>query len=287
MDSIKWKNILQNGNDALLKLWDKSLAAQTVRVTEKIMRKIEIKNICKSFDELDVLQGIDMTVDEGEVVTIIGPSGGGKSTLLRCLNKLETINKGTILIDGETLADTDETGNVTYADDASRITCKMGMVFQQFNLFPHMTVLENLMEAPVQVQKRDPVTVRKEAESLLEKVGLLDKKDQYPRRLSGGQQQRVAIARALCMKPDIMLFDEPTSSLDPELTGEVLKAMQRLAEEHMTMVVVTHEMGFAREVSTKVLFMADGRIQEQGTPSEIFEQPKNERLQSFLKSILK
>lgn len=287
MDSIKWKNILQNGNDALLKLWDKSLAAQAVRVTEKIMRKIEIKNICKSFDELDVLQGIDMTVDEGEVVTIIGPSGGGKSTLLRCLNKLETINKGTILIDGETLADTDETGNVTYADDASRITCKMGMVFQQFNLFPHMTVLENLMEAPVQVQKRDPATVRKEAESLLEKVGLLDKKDQYPRRLSGGQQQRVAIARALCMKPDIMLFDEPTSSLDPELTGEVLKAMQRLAEEHMTMVVVTHEMGFAREVSTKVLFMADGRIQEQGTPSEIFEQPKNERLQSFLKSILK
>ncbi len=287
MDSIKWKNILQNGNDALLKLWDKSLVAQAVRVTEKIMRKIEIKNICKSFDELDVLQGIDMTVDEGEVVTIIGPSGGGKSTLLRCLNKLETINKGTILIDGETLADTDETGNVTYADDASRITCKMGMVFQQFNLFPHMTVLENLMEAPVQVQKRDPATVRKEAESLLEKVGLLDKKDQYPRRLSGGQQQRVAIARALCMKPDIMLFDEPTSSLDPELTGEVLKAMQRLAEEHMTMVVVTHEMGFAREVSTKVLFMADGRIQEQGTPSEIFEQPKNERLQSFLKSILK
>lgn len=287
MDSIKWKNILQNGNDALLELWDKSLVAQAVRVTEKIMRKIEIKNICKSFDELDVLQGIDMTVDEGEVVTIIGPSGGGKSTLLRCLNKLETINKGTILIDGETLADTDETGNVTYADDASRITCKMGMVFQQFNLFPHMTVLENLMEAPVQVQKRDPATVRKEAESLLEKVGLLDKKDQYPRRLSGGQQQRVAIARALCMKPDIMLFDEPTSSLDPELTGEVLKAMQRLAEEHMTMVVVTHEMGFAREVSTKVLFMADGRIQEQGTPSEIFEQPKNERLQSFLKSILK
>lgn len=287
MDSIKWKNILQNGNDALLKLWDKSLVAQAVRVTEKIMRKIEIKNICKSFDELDVLQGIDMTVDEGEVVTIIGPSGGGKSTLLRCLNKLETINKGTILIDGETLADTDETGNVTYADDASRITCKMGMVFQQFNLFPHMTVLENLMEAPVQVQKRDPATVRKEAESLLEKVGLLDKKDQYPRRLSGGQQQRVAIARALCMKPDIMLFDEPTSSLDPELTGEVLKAMQRLAEEHMTMVVVTHEMGFAREVSTKVLFMADGCIQEQGTPSEIFEQPKNERLQSFLKSILK
>ena len=251
------------------------------------MRKIEIKNIWKSFEELNVLQGIDMTVDEGEVVTIIGPSGGGKSTLLRCLNKLETINRGTILIEGETLADTDASGNVVYAADPSRITAKMGMVFQQFNLFPHMTVMENLMEAPVQVQKRDPAVVRKEAKSLLEKVGLLDKKDQYPRRLSGGQQQRVAIARALCMKPDIMLFDEPTSSLDPELTGEVLKAMQRLAEEHMTMVVVTHEMGFAREVSTKVLFMAEGRIQEQGTPAEIFEHPKNERLQSFLKSILK
>ena len=251
------------------------------------MRKIEAKNICKNFEDLEVLKGIDMTVDEGEVVAIIGPSGGGKSTFLRCLNKLETINKGTILIDGETLASTDEKGNVNYAEDSSRIACKMGMVFQQFNLFPHMTVLENLMEAPVHVQKRNPAEVQKEAEVLLEKVGLLDKRDQYPLRLSGGQQQRVAIARALCMTPDIMLFDEPTSSLDPELTGEVLKTMRNLAEDHMTMVVVTHEMGFAREVATKVLFMADGYIQEQGVPEDIFEHPKNERLQSFLRSILK
>ena len=251
------------------------------------MRKIEAKNICKKFDDLEVLKSIDMTVDEGEVVAIIGPSGGGKSTFLRCLNKLETINGGTIIIDGETLVSTDEKGTVNYADNSSRIACRMGMVFQQFNLFPHMTVLENLMEAPVHVQKRDPAEVQKEAEALLQKVGLLDKRDQYPLRLSGGQQQRVAIARALCMKPDIMLFDEPTSSLDPELTGEVLKTMRSLAEEHMTMVVVTHEMGFAREVATKVLFMADGYIQEQGDPEEIFGHPKNERLQSFLKSILK
>ncbi|WP_295360117.1 amino acid ABC transporter ATP-binding protein [uncultured Succiniclasticum sp.] len=251
------------------------------------MRKIEARNVCKKFDELEVLKGIDMTVDEGEVVAIIGPSGGGKSTFLRCLNKLETINGGTILVDGETLVSTDEKGNVNYAGNSSQIACKMGMVFQQFNLFPHMTVLENLMEAPVHVQKRNPAEVQKEAEALLEKVGLLDKRDQYPLRLSGGQQQRVAIARALCMNPDIMLFDEPTSSLDPELTGEVLRTMRSLAEEHMTMVVVTHEMGFAREVATKVLFMADGYIQEQGAPEEIFGHPKNERLKSFLKSILK
>ena len=251
------------------------------------MRKIEAKSICKKFDNLEVLKSIDMTVDEGEVVAIIGPSGGGKSTFLRCLNKLETINGGTILVDGETMVSTDEKGNVKYSENSSRLACRMGMVFQQFNLFPHMTVLENLMEAPVHVQKRNPAEVQKEAEALLEKVGLLDKRDQYPLRLSGGQQQRVAIARALCMNPDIMLFDEPTSSLDPELTGEVLKTMRNLAEDHMTMVVVTHEMGFAREVATKVLFMADGYIQEQGSPEEIFEHPKNERLQSFLKSILK
>ena len=251
------------------------------------MKKIVAKNIKKSFDDLEVLKGIDLEVGEGEVVAIIGPSGGGKSTLLRCLNKLETIDGGRIVIEGETLAETTPDGEVQYSPDASRIACKMGMVFQQFNLFPHMTVLQNLMEAPVRVQHRPAGDVRREALALLRKVGLEDKQDQYPRRLSGGQQQRVAIARALCNKPDIMLFDEPTSSLDPELTGEVLKTMRNLAEDHMTMVVVTHEMGFAREVATKVLFMCDGIVQEQGTPEEIFGHPKNERLRSFLQSILK
>lgn len=252
------------------------------------MYKIEVRNIYKSFKNLEVLKGIDLEVAEGEVVAVIGPSGGGKSTLLRCLNKLEDINRGTIIIDGETLAK--ETADGTeYVDKASarRIACKMGMVFQQFNLFPHMTVLENLIEAPVHVQKRERAEVVREAEALLAKVGLSEKRDVYPRQLSGGQQQRVAIARALAMKPAIMLFDEPTSSLDPELTGEVLRAMRELAEEKMTMVVVTHEMGFAREVATKVIFMADGRVQAQGTPAEIFGNPENERLKAFLNVILK
>ena len=250
--------------------------------------KISAKNIWKKFNNLEVLKGIDLEVNEGEVVAVIGPSGGGKSTLLRCLNKLETIDKGSITIDGEELCK--ETTNGTEyvsTNDTRRIACKMGMVFQQFNLFPHMTVLENLIEAPVNVQKRNKAEVIKEAEILLAKVGLSDKRDVYPRKLSGGQQQRVAIARALAMKPSIMLFDEPTSSLDPELTGEVLRTMRELAEEKMTMVVVTHEMGFAREVATKVVFMADGHVQEQGVPAEIFDNPKNERLKSFLKVILK
>ncbi|MBQ2134152.1 MAG: amino acid ABC transporter ATP-binding protein [Phascolarctobacterium sp.] len=242
----------------------------------------------KKFQNLEVLKGIDLEVNEGEVVAVIGPSGGGKSTLLRCLNKLETIEKGTIIIDGETLVK--ETANgAEYAspEDTRRIVCKMGMVFQQFNLFPHMTVLENLIEAPVQVQKRNKEEVIKEAEALLEKVGLSEKRDVYPRKLSGGQQQRVAIARALAMKPAIMLFDEPTSALDPELTGEVLRTMRELAEEKMTMVVVTHEMAFAREVATKVLFMADGYVQACGTPEEIFDNPTNERLKAFLNVIKK
>lgn len=252
------------------------------------MYKIEARNIYKSFKNLEVLKGIDLEVAEGEVVAVIGPSGGGKSTLLRCLNKLEDINRGTIIIDGETLAK-ETAGGTEYVDKASarRIACKMGMVFQQFNLFPHMTVLENLIEAPVHVQKRERAEVVREAEALLAKVGLSEKRDVYPRQLSGGQQQRVAIARALAMKPAIMLFDEPTSSLDPELTGEVLRAMRELAEEKMTMVVVTHEMGFAREVATKVIFMADGRVQAQGTPAEIFGNPENERLKAFLNVILK
>jgi polar amino acid transport system ATP-binding protein len=236
---------------------------------------------------LEVLKGIDLEVNEGEVVAVIGPSGGGKSTLLRCLNKLETIEKGTIIIDGETLAK--ETANgAEYAslEDTRRIVCKMGMVFQQFNLFPHMTVLENLIEAPVQVQKRNKEEVIKEAEALLEKVGLSEKRDVYPRKLSGGQQQRVAIARALAMKPAIMLFDEPTSALDPELTGEVLRTMRELAEEKMTMVVVTHEMGFAREVGDRVIFLYEGNILEEGTPDDIFFHAKEERTKSFLSKIL-
>ena len=250
--------------------------------------KIKATNIWKKFNNLEVLKGIDLEVNEGEVVAVIGPSGGGKSTLLRCLNKLETIDKGSITIDGEELC-RETSGGTEYVknNDVRRIACKMGMVFQQFNLFPHMTVLENLIEAPVNGQKRDKAEVIKEAEVLLAKVGLSDKRDVYPRKLSGGQQQRVAIARALAMKPAIMLFDEPTSSLDPELTGEVLRAMRELADEKMTMVVVTHEMGFAREVATKVVFMADGHVQEQGSPEEIFINPKNERLKSFLKVILK
>ncbi len=252
------------------------------------MYKIEAKNINKSFNELEVLKGIDLEVSEGEVVAVIGPSGGGKSTLLRCLNKLEDIDRGSIIIDGEVLAkETPEGTEYVSSKEARRIACKMGMVFQQFNLFPHMTVLENLIEAPVQVQKRPKDEVIAEAEKLLAKVGLSEKRDVYPGQLSGGQQQRVAIARALAMKPAIMLFDEPTSSLDPELTGEVLKTMRELAEERMTMVVVTHEMGFAREVATKVLFMADGRVQEQGRPEEIFDHPRNERLQGFLNVVLK
>ena len=252
------------------------------------MKKIEARNICKKFQNLEVLKGIDLEVNEGEVIAVSGPSGGGKSTLLRCLNKLETIEQGTIIIDGETLVK--ETANgAEYAspEDTRRIVCKMGMVFQQFNLFPHMTVLENLIEAPVQVQKRNKEEVIKEAEALLEKVGLSEKRDVYPRKLSGGQQQRVAIARALAMKPAIMLFDEPTSALDPELTGEVLRTMRELAEEKMTMVVVTHEMAFAREVATKVLFMADGHVQACGTPEEIFDNPTNERLKAFLNVIKK
>ena len=252
------------------------------------MNKIKAQNIWKKFNKLEVLKGIDLEVNEGEVVAVIGPSGGGKSTLLRCLNKLETIDKGSVIIDGEALCTETDTGKgYVNKNDVRRIACKMGMVFQQFNLFPHMTVLENLIEAPVNVQKRDKATVIKEAEALLAKVGLSDKRDEYPRKLSGGQQQRVAIARALAMKPAIMLFDEPTSSLDPELTGEVLKTMRELAEEKMTMVVVTHEMGFAKEVATKVVFMADGRVQAQGTPAEIFENPTNDRLKAFLNVILK
>ena len=241
--------------------------------------KVKISDLYKSFGDNNVLCGIDLDIDEGEVVCVIGPSGSGKSTMLRCINRLEEPTKGSIVVDGIDI--TDRKTNINLARR------NIGMVFQQFNLFPHMTVLQNLIEAPVQVQKRDRAQVIEEAKILLGKVGLSEKADVYPRKLSGGQQQRVAIARALAMKPSIMLFDEPTSSLDPELTGEVLRTMRELAEEKMTMVVVSHEMGFAREVATKVIFMADGRVQEQGRPEDIFTNPKNERLQAFLQTVLK
>ena len=252
------------------------------------MNKIKAQNIWKKFNKLEVLKGIDLDVNEGEVVAVIGPSGGGKSTLLRCLNKLETIDKGSVIIDGEALC-TETPSGTEYVNknEVRRIACKMGMVFQQFNLFPHMTVLENLIEAPVNVQKRDKATVIKEAEALLAKVGLSDKRDEYPRKLSGGQQQRVAIARALAMMPAIILYDELSSSLDLEVAVGDLQTMHVLAEEKMTMVVVTHEMGFAREVATKVVFMADGKVQAQGTPAEIFDNPTNDRLKAFLNVILK
>jgi polar amino acid transport system ATP-binding protein len=239
---------------------------------------LQVIDLHKSFHGTEVLKGITTSFARNEVVSIIGASGVGKSCFLRCLNLLEVPTSGSIIFDGVDICAKKQNINLHRQ--------KMGMVFQQFNLFPHMTVLENLMEAPVHVQKRNPAEVQKEAEVLLEKVGLLDKRDQYPLRLSGGQQQRVAIARALCMKPDIMLFDEPTSSLDPELTGEVLKTMRNLAEDHMTMVVVTHEMGFAREVAHRVVFLDGGKLLEQGTPEEIFGSPKNERLRSFLAKVL-
>ncbi len=249
---------------------------------------LRMHDIHKSFGELAVLKGIDVEVRRGEVLAIIGPSGSGKSTLLRCINKLETIDSGSIEIEGEFLADTDEHGAAEYADAAKtrEILSHTGMVFQQFNLFPHMTVLENLIEAPIQVKGMKKAEILPYAKELLEKVGLADRADYYPSQLSGGQQQRVAIARALCMKPDIMLFDEPTSALDPELTGEVLKTMRELAEERMTMVVVTHEMAFAKEVSDRVVFMDQGVILEQGSPKEVFGNPKEPRTREFLSRYL-
>ena len=249
---------------------------------------LRMHQIYKRFGALEVLKGIDLEVRRGEVLAIIGPSGSGKSTLLRCLNRLETIDQGSIEIKGEFLAVQNQEGHAEYASSAKsrKLLSCMGMVFQQFNLFPHMTVLENLLEAPIQVKKMKKAEVLPVAEELLRKVGLYDKKDAYPSRLSGGQQQRVAIARALTMKPDIMLFDEPTSALDPELTGEVLKTMRELAAEHMTMVVVTHEMAFAREAASQVIFMADGNIVEQGGPREFFAHPKEARTQAFLQNML-
>lgn len=239
---------------------------------------ITVSNLCKSFGGLEVLKGVNVEIDKGDVICVIGPSGSGKSTFLRCLNLLETPTSGSILFEGDELTDK--------KIDLNRHRQKMGMVFQQFNLFPHMTVLDNLTCAPIMLKKTPKAEAEKKAMELLARVGLADRADAWPNQLSGGQKQRVAIVRALCMEPDVMLFDEPTSALDPEMVGEVLDVMKELAKSGMTMVVVTHEIGFAREVASRVLFLDNGVIAEEGTPDEIFGAPKGERLQSFLAKVL-
>ena len=242
------------------------------------MPKIEVKNLSKSFGDNQVLKDIDLSIEEGEVICVIGPSGSGKSTMLRCLNQLEDATGGTIIIDGNEITDPD--------GDIDLYRRNIGMVFQQFNLFPHMTVRENITLAPVTLKIMNQDEANKVADELLERVGLSEKAEAVPAELSGGQQQRVAIARALAMHPDVMLFDEPTSALDPEMVGEVLNVMKQLAEEGMTMVVVTHEMGFAREVADRVIFIDGGFIVEEGTPAEVFGNPQNERTQNFLNMVL-
>ncbi len=239
---------------------------------------IEVKNLRKVFGENEVLTGITTDIKRGEVVVIIGPSGSGKSTFLRSLNLLETPTAGTILFEGVNITDP--------KTDIDLHRQKMGMVFQHFNLFPHKTILENITLAPVVLKKMTKEEAKKKAEELLERVGLLDKADAYPEQLSGGQKQRIAIVRSLAMDPDVMLFDEPTSALDPEMVGEVLELMKQLAHDGMTMAVVTHEMGFAKEVATRVVFMDEGQIKEQGKPEEFFEHPKDVRLKEFLSKIL-
>lgn len=239
---------------------------------------INVNKLYKSFGEVEVLKGIDLEVNTGEVVAIIGPSGSGKSTLLRCLNLLETPTSGEIIFEGNQLT--------AKGTNINKLRQKMGMVFQSFNLFPHKTVIENLMLAPSLLNKGDKSGLKATALELLDKVGLQDRAEHYPSQLSGGQKQRVAIARALAMNPDVMLFDEPTSALDPEVVGDVLQVMKKLAVEGMTMVVVTHEMGFAREVADRVIFMDKGVVQEEGPPSEIFTNPKHERTKSFLSKVL-
>ncbi len=239
---------------------------------------IEVKNLQKSFDDVEVLKGINTTINKGDVVCVIGPSGSGKSTFLRCLNLLETPTGGQIIFEGNDLTDK--------KCDLNLHRQKMGMVFQQFHLFPHMTILANLTTAPIMLKKLSKAEAEEKALTLLKRVGLEDKADAYPDQLSGGQKQRVAIVRALCMEPAVMLFDEPTSALDPEMVGEVLDVMKELAKMGMTMVVVTHEMGFAREVSNRVMFIDEGIIMEEGTPEEIFDNPKCDRLKTFLSKVL-
>ena len=252
------------------------------------MTFVNMERIEKRFNNQTVLRDVSLKMNRGEIVSIIGPSGSGKSTFLRCLGQLETIDGGSITVDGTVLASTDANGTVNYASQETQhdLLLRMGMVFQSFNLFPHMTVLDNIMIAPRMVKGMKDDEILPVAERLLNKVGLWEKRDMYPSRLSGGQQQRVAIARALAMNPEIMLFDEPTSALDPELTGEVLKTIKQLADDHMTMIIVTHEMNFAREVSDRVIFMADGVIQEEGTPEQIFNNPQNDRTKAFLENML-
>lgn len=249
---------------------------------------IRLENVYKSFGTLKVLKDINVSVKKGEVVCVIGPSGSGKSTMLRCLNHLERITSGRVYIEDELMDERKEGKEQLKISHSkvSKLCSELGMVFQRFNLFPHMTVLENVMVAPMTVKKESEKAAKEYGMELLKMVGLADKKDEYPSRLSGGQQQRVAIARALAMKPKIMLFDEPTSALDPELVGEVLEVMKKLAKEGMTMIVVTHEMGFAKEVGTRVIFMDEGKIVEEGKPKDIFSNPTHPRTQSFLQKIL-
>ena len=239
---------------------------------------IEVKNLKISFGDLHVIKDLSTTIKRGEKIVVIGPSGSGKSTFLRCLNRLETPDSGTIIFEGN-----DMTSPETNLDACRQ---KMGMVFQHFNLFPHLTVMENITLAPVQLGLKTPEEARSEAQKLLERIGLPEKADVYPSTLSGGQKQRIAIVRSLAMHPDVMLFDEPTSALDPEMVGEVLEVMKDLANEGMTMVVVTHEMGFAREVADRVMFMDGGYIEEEGTPEQIFQAPKCDRLRQFLRAVL-
>lgn len=245
---------------------------------------LEIKHVGKSFENLQVLKDISLTVKEGQVTSIIGPSGSGKSTLLRCATLLENMDSGELIYLGEKAAWNDDNGNAVYAkkNDLKRIRGYFGLVFQNFNLFPHYTVMKNLMDAPVNVCKRNKDEVYEECKALLEQMGLADKENAYPCQLSGGQQQRVSIARALAMKPQILFFDEPTSALDPELTGEILKVIKELAKTKMTMVIVTHEMSFARDVSDHIIFMEGGVIVEEGSPDEVINNPKNARTKEFL-----
>ena len=248
---------------------------------------LKATNIKKKFGKLEVLKGVDLKVNKGDVIAIIGPSGSGKSTFLRCVNLLEPVNGGSLEIDGEYLF-REEAGKILFAEPAKKreLRKRLGMVFQDFNLFPHLSVMQNLMLAPLQEENADKAAIEDNCRELLRKVGLSEKEKSYPCELSGGQQQRVAIARALALNPEILCFDEPTSALDPELTGEVLAVMKQLAREHMTMVVVTHEMGFASEVANEVLFMDDGVVVERGTPTQVLRNPSQQRTREFMSKLL-